>query len=160
MQLICETLLQSRVSVTIICWTLSSYTLQFMVIVTTAILIPVYLFIAHQSRDRISVLNYWRSVKLSISRTPLQIRLHNAPNFNQLYLRHFWTDLLPVFSVIICSSQATKLSTTAGDFTSGSIWKFQTLGIKYAQNQSITFIFSTTVWNFVTKFSHKIFTFF
>jgi len=64
----------------------------------------------------VTVCLVWRAVKLSISRTPLQIRLHNAPNFNQLYLRHFWTDLLPVFSVIICSSQATKLSTTGVHF--------------------------------------------
>jgi len=39
-----------------------------------------------------------------------------------------------------------------------SIWKFQTLIIKCAQKQSITFILSTSIWNFVTKFSHKIFT--
>jgi len=100
MQLICETLLPPWRSVTIIFWTLSSYTLQSIVIITTAIFIPVYLFIACQSRDCMSGL------------TSCQNRLRNAPNFNRLYLRHFWTDLLAVFSVVICSSQATKLSTT------------------------------------------------
>ena len=100
MQLICETLLLPWMSVTIIFCTLSSYTLQFIVIVNTAICIPVYLFIARQSRDRMSGL------------TSCEIRLRNAPNFNRLYLRHFWTDLLAVFSIIICSSHATKLSTT------------------------------------------------
>jgi len=54
MQLICETLLPPRMSVTIIFWTLSSYTLQPIVIVTTAIFIPVYLFIARPSRDYMS----------------------------------------------------------------------------------------------------------
>jgi len=145
MQLICKTLLPPRMSVTFIFWTLSSYTLQSIVIVTTAVFIPVSLFIARQSRDRMSGLTSCQAVNQQTS----QIRLCNAPNFYRLYLRHFWTDLLPVFSIIICSSQATKLSTTS------SIWKFQTLNIKYAQNQSITFIFSTTVWNFVTRFSQK-----
>jgi len=107
MQLICETLLPPRMSVTIIFWTLSSYILQSIVIVTTAIFISVYLFIARQSRDRMSGLTSCQAV----NQQTCQIRLHNAPNFNQLYLRHFWTDLLPVFSIIICSSQATKLST-------------------------------------------------
>jgi len=96
MQLICETLLLPRMSVTIIFWTLSSYTLQSIVIITTAIFIPVYLFIARQSHDSMSCL------------TSCQIHLHNAPNFNRLYLRHFWTDLLAVFSIIILSSQATQ----------------------------------------------------
>jgi len=86
-------------SVTIIFWALSSYTLQ-SIIVTTAIFIPVYLFIACLSRDRMSGL------------TSCQIRLRNEPNFNRLYLRQFWADLLVVFSIIICSSKATKLSTT------------------------------------------------
>ena len=48
----------------------------------------------------------------AVNQQTSQIRFRNAPNFNQLYLRHFWTDLLPVFSIIICSSQATKLSAT------------------------------------------------
>ena len=108
MQLVCETLLPPRMSVTIIFWTLSSYTLQSIVIVTTAIFIPVYLFIACQSHDRMSGLTSCQAVNQQTS----QIRLRNAPNFNRLYLRHFWTDLLAVFSIIICSSQATKLSTT------------------------------------------------
>jgi len=95
-------------SVTIIFWTLSSYTLQSIVIATTAIFIPVYLFIARQSRDRMSGSTSCQVVNQQTS----QIWLSNAPNFNRLYLRHFWTDLLPVFSIIICSSQATKLSTT------------------------------------------------
>jgi len=76
-----------------------------MAIVTTAIFIAVYLFIARQSRDRMSGLTSCQAVNQQTS----EIRLRNAPNFNRLYLRHFWTDLLPVFSIIICSSQATKL---------------------------------------------------
>ena len=114
MQLICESLLSPRMSVTIIFWTPSCYTLQSIVIVTTAIFIPVYLFIARQSRDRISDLTSCQDVNQQTS----QIRLRNAPNFNRLYLRRFRTDLLPVFSIIICSSQAIKLSTTgsAPDF--------------------------------------------
>jgi len=108
MQLICETLLPPRMSVTIIFRTLSSYTLQSIVGVTTAIFIPVYLFIARQSRDRTSGLTSCQAVNQQTS----QIRLCNAPHFNRLYLRHFWTDLLPVFCIIICSSQAIKLSTT------------------------------------------------
>jgi len=148
MQLICETLLPPRMSVTIIFWTLSCYTLQSIVNVTTAIFIPVYLFIACWSRDRMPGLTSCQAVNQQTSR----IRLRNAPNFNRLYLRHFWTDLLAAFSIIICSSQATKLSRT----TSGSIWKFQNLSIKCPQYQSITSIFSTAVWNFVTKFSNKI----
>jgi len=87
MQLICETLLLPQMSVTIIFWTLHSYTLLSIVIVTTAIFIPVYLFITRQSRDHMSGL------------TSCQIRLRNAPSFNRLYLRHFWTDLLAVFSI-------------------------------------------------------------
>jgi len=62
--------------------------LQSIVIATTAIFIAVYLFIACQSRDR-----------MSGGLTSCQIRLRNAPNFNRLYLRHFWTDLLAVFSI-------------------------------------------------------------
>jgi len=50
MQLICETLFLPRMSVTITFLTYSSYTSQ-----TTAIFIPVYLFIARQSRD-------WRAI--------------------------------------------------------------------------------------------------
>jgi len=107
MQLVCETLLPPRMSVSIIFWTLSN-TLQSIVIVTTAIFIPVYLFIARQSRERMSGLTSCQAVNQQTS----QIRLRNTPNFNPLYLRHFWTDLLPVFGIIICSSQATKLSTT------------------------------------------------
>jgi len=106
MQLICETLLLPRMSMAIIFWTLSSYTLQS--IVTTAILIPLQLFIACQSRECMSGLTSCQAVNQQAS----QIRLRNATNFNGLYLRHFWTDLLPVFSIIICSSQATKLFTT------------------------------------------------
>jgi len=143
MQLICETLHPPPMSVTIIFWTVISYTLQSIVIVTTTIFILVCLFIARQSRDCMSGL------------TSCQIRLRNAPNFNRLYLRHFWTDLLAVFSIIICSCQATKLSRTGRALCFRFLWKFQTLSIKYAQYQSITFIFSTTVWNFVTKFSQK-----
>jgi len=108
MQLIWETLLPPRMYVTIIFWTLSSYTLQSIVGVTTAIFIPVYLFIARQSRDHMSGLTSCQAVNQQTS----EIRLCNAPNFNRLYLRHFWTDLLPVFSIIICCSHATKLSTT------------------------------------------------
>jgi len=85
MQLICETLLLPRMSVTIIFCTLSSYTLQFIVIVNTAICIPVYLFIARQSRDCMSGLTSCQAVNQQTS----QIRLRNAPNFSQLYLRHF-----------------------------------------------------------------------
>jgi len=47
MQLIRETLFPPRMSVTIIFLTYSSYTSQ-----STAIFIPVYLFIARQLRDR------------------------------------------------------------------------------------------------------------
>jgi len=108
MQLICETLLPPRMSVTIIFWTLSSYTLQSIVIVTTAIFIPVYLFIARQSRDRMSGLTSCQAVNQQTSKS----RLRNAPNFNRLFVRHFWTDLLLVFSIIICSSHATTLSAT------------------------------------------------
>jgi len=104
MQLICETILLPQMSLTTIVWTLSSYTLQSIVIVTTAIFIPVYLFTACQSRDCMSGLTSCQAVNQRTS----QIRLRNAPNFNLLYLSHFWTDLLPVFSIIICSSQATK----------------------------------------------------
>jgi len=53
-------------SVTIIFLTYSNYTSQSIAVVTTAIFIPVYLFIARQSRHHMS-----------------------APKFNQLYLRHF-----------------------------------------------------------------------
>jgi len=95
MQLICKTLLPPLMSVTIIFWTLSSYTLQSIVIVTTAVFIPVYLFLARQSRDRMSGLTSCQAVNQQTS----QIRLCNTPNFNRLYLRHFWTDLLPVFSI-------------------------------------------------------------
>jgi len=49
MQLICETIFQPRMSVTITFLTYSSYTSQSQ---STAIFIPVYLFIARQSRDR------------------------------------------------------------------------------------------------------------
>jgi len=62
MQFICETLLPPRMSVMIIFWTLSSYTLQSIVGVTTAIFIPVYLFIARQSRDRMSGLTSCHAV--------------------------------------------------------------------------------------------------
>jgi len=54
MQLICETLFPPRMSVTITFLTYSSYTSQ-----STAIFIPVYLFIARQSRYRARV--RWRS---------------------------------------------------------------------------------------------------
>jgi len=57
MQLICKTLFPLRMSVTITFLTYSSYTSQ-----STAIFIPVYLFIARLSR--------------------------NASKFNRLYLRH------------------------------------------------------------------------
>jgi len=87
MQLICEILLPPRMSVTIIFWTLSSYTLQSIAIVTTAIFIPVYLFIARQSRDRMSGLTSCRCQ--AVDQQTSQIRLRNAPNFNRLYLRHF-----------------------------------------------------------------------
>ena len=145
MQLICETVLSPRMSVTIIFWTLSSYTLQSIVGITTAIFIPVYLL--HVSH--VTACLVWRAVKLSISRPPkFEIHLCNAPIFNRLFLRSVCTDLFRVFSIIICSSQSTKLSTLRVPFGNSKI------SIKYAQNQSITFIFSTTVWNFVTKFSH------
>jgi len=45
MQLICETLFPPRTSVTITFLTYSSYTSQSIAVVTTAIFIPVYLFI-------------------------------------------------------------------------------------------------------------------
>jgi len=50
MQLICETLFPPRMSVTITFLTYRSYTSQSIDVVTTAIFIPVYLFIARQSR--------------------------------------------------------------------------------------------------------------
>jgi len=62
MQLICETVLPPRMSVTITFITYSSYTSQSIAAVTTAIFIPIYLFIARQSR--------------------------NVPKFNWLYLCH------------------------------------------------------------------------
>jgi len=43
--------------------------------------------------------------------TACQVR-SNAPKFNRLYLRHFQTDSLLVFTKIICFSGATKLATT------------------------------------------------
>ena len=52
MQLICETLFPPRMSVTLTFLTYSSYTAQSIAIVTTATFIPIYLFIARQSRDR------------------------------------------------------------------------------------------------------------
>jgi len=148
MQLICETLLPPRMSVTIIFWTLSSYTLQSIVIITTAIFIPIYLFFLQVSH--VTACLVWWAVKLSISRPPKfgcitrQISIGYISAILEM-------DILPVFSIIICSSQATKLF-----ITRSSISKFHTLSIKCAQNPSITFIFSTTLWNFVTKFSHKI----
>ena len=54
MQLICETLFLPRMSVMITFVTYISYTLQSIAVVTTAIFIPVYLFIARQSRHRMS----------------------------------------------------------------------------------------------------------
>jgi len=54
MQLICKTLFPPWTSVTITFLTYSSYTSQSIAVVTTATFIPVYLFIARQSRDRIS----------------------------------------------------------------------------------------------------------
>jgi len=54
MQLICETLFPPRTSVTITFLTYSSYTSQYIAVVTTATFIPVYLFIACQSRDCMS----------------------------------------------------------------------------------------------------------
>jgi len=54
MQLICETLFSPRTSVTITFLTYSSYTSQSIAVVTTATFIPVYLFNARQSRDRMS----------------------------------------------------------------------------------------------------------
>jgi len=104
MQLICETLLPPRISVAIIFWTLTNYTLQSIVIVATAIFMPVYLFIARQSRDRMSGLTGCQAVN---SRPP-----KFACVTHQILIGHFWTDLLAVFSIIICSSQAIKISTT------------------------------------------------
>jgi len=60
-------------------------TLQSIVILTTAIFIPVYLFIARQSRDRMSGLTTCQAV----NQQTCQIPLRNAQNFNRLYLRHF-----------------------------------------------------------------------
>jgi len=57
MLLICETRFPPRMSVTITFLTYSSYTSQ-----STASFIPVYLFIARQSRDRA-----WVRVKISIA---------------------------------------------------------------------------------------------
>ena len=54
MQLIYETLFPPRMSVTITFLTYSSYTSQSIAVVTTATFIPVYLFIARQSHDRMS----------------------------------------------------------------------------------------------------------
>jgi len=54
MQLICETLFPPRTSVTITFLTYSSFTSQSIAVVTTATFIPVYLFIARQSRDHMS----------------------------------------------------------------------------------------------------------
>jgi len=54
MQLICETLFPPRTYVTITFLTYSSYTSQSVAAVTTATFIPVYLFTARQSRDRMS----------------------------------------------------------------------------------------------------------
>jgi len=71
MQLICETLFPPRMNVTITFITYSSYTSQSIAVVTTAIFIPVYLFIARQSRHRMSGLR------------------SNALKFNRLYIRHF-----------------------------------------------------------------------
>ena len=57
--------------------------------VTTAIFIPVYLFIARQSRDRMSDLTICQKVSSGQSVQTSQSRLRNAPNLNQLYLRYF-----------------------------------------------------------------------
>jgi len=54
MQLVCETLFPPRTSVTITFLTYSSYTSQSVAVVKTATFIPVYIFIARQSRDRMS----------------------------------------------------------------------------------------------------------
>jgi len=54
MILICETLFPPRMSVTITFLTYRSYTSQSIAVVTTAIFIVVYLFIARQSRHRMS----------------------------------------------------------------------------------------------------------
>jgi len=70
MKLIYDILLPPRMSVTIIFWTLSNYTLhtlQSIVGVTTAIFIPIYLFIAHQSRDRMSGLTSCQAVNQQTS---------------------------------------------------------------------------------------------
>jgi len=54
MQLIRETLFPPRMSVTITFLTDSTYTSQSITVLTTAIFIPVYLFIARQPRHRMS----------------------------------------------------------------------------------------------------------
>jgi len=59
--------------------------LQSIVIITTAIFIPIYLFIARQSHDHMSGLTSCQAVNQQTS----QVRLRNSPNFNRLYLRHF-----------------------------------------------------------------------
>jgi len=58
MQLICETLFLPQTSMTITFLTYSSYTLQSIAVVTTATFIPVYLFIARQSCDRMSAVTH------------------------------------------------------------------------------------------------------
>jgi len=154
MQLICETLLPPRMSVTIIFWTLSSYTLQSIVGITTAIFIPVYLFIARQSRDRMSGLTSCQAVTQQTS----EIRLRNAPNFNPLYLRHFWMDILPLFSIIIWSSQATKISTTG----SAPLFRFHleipNFKYKICPKSKYNLHFFHNRLEFRNKFSHKILT--
>ena len=104
MQLMCETLLPPRISVAIIFWTLSSYTLQSIVIVQQLFSCQ-FTYLLHVSH--VTACLVWRAVKLSISRPP-----KFACVTHQILIGHFWTDLLAVFSIIICSSQAIKISTT------------------------------------------------
>jgi len=63
MQLICETLFPPRTSVMITFLTYSSYTSQSIAVVTTATFIPVYLFIARQSRDRMSEVTHQNLIR-------------------------------------------------------------------------------------------------
>jgi len=58
MQLICETLFPPQTSVTITFLTYTSYTSQSITVMTTATFISVYLFIARQSRDRMSAVSW------------------------------------------------------------------------------------------------------
>ena len=60
MQLICETLFPTWMSVMITFLTYSSYTSQSIAVVTTA---PVYVFIARQSRDRMSEVTHQNLIR-------------------------------------------------------------------------------------------------